>query len=794
MVNQITQDKENTLQGIGLTEKQAEEYKQQGMANIRPNSSTRSKKSIICKNVFTYFNFIFLTITILLILVRSYRDLTFLPIIFSNTAIGILQELRSKKILDNLTLLNDPQVTVIRGGRKRRISAEELVKEDVVELIAGNQIPADAKVIRGEVFVNEALLTGEAKELQKKEGEALLSGSYIVSGECLARLEKVGKEAYISKLTIQATRGKSGEQSEMIRSLNRLVRVIGVLIIPIGTLLFAQQYDSEGAGLKESITGMVAAILGMIPEGLYLLASVAMVVSAMRLAKQQVLLHDMKCIEALARVDVLCVDKTGTITEPVMEVEKVEILEGEEQEITEALADFGENMSSDNETIKVVQKYFRSVTGRKAEKKISFSPERKYSAMRLEGKNYVLGAPERLVSKEEQKEKMIEYQKKGYRVLVFGRYEGDLEEKELKGKLTTVAFLLLSNPIRKGAVETFSYFRESGVALKVISGDHPCTVSRIAELAGIEGAEQYIDATELTDEKKIEEAVGKYTVFGRVTPEQKRLLVQTLKKQGKTVAMTGDGVNDVLALKEADCSIAMASGSEAATQVSQLVLMDSYFSRMPEVVVEGRRVVNNIEKTASMYLVKNIFSMLLAVFSVILHMDYPLEPSQISLISTFTIGPPSFFLALEQNTKRVEGQFLKKVFLRALPAGVTDFLVVSGLVYFAKEFEIAKSCVSTVCTILVTVVGFWMLIQVAQPFRLKHGILVIGMMAGWVFCATVISPLFAMQPLSKRCILLIILFALAAEPFLHYLKMGVERYLSKKAKIDKEQQNMQKKL
>ncbi|MGN0352750.1 MAG: cation-translocating P-type ATPase [Roseburia sp.] len=780
MANQITQDTENTLQGIGLTEKQAEEYRQQGLANIRPDSSTRSKKSIICKNVFTYFNFIFLTITILLILVRSYRDLTFLPIIFSNTAIGILQELRSKKILDKLTLLNDPQVIVIREGEKKRILAEELVKEDVVELAAGNQVPADARVLQGEVFVNEALLTGEAKELQKKEGEELLSGSYIVSGKCLAKLEKVGKEAYISKLTVQATKGKNGEQSEMIRSLNRLVRIIGVLILPIGTLLFVQQYYGEGAGLKESVTGMVAAILGMIPEGLYLLASVAMVVSAMRLAKQQVLLHDMKCIEALARVDVLCVDKTGTITEAAMEVEKVEILEGEEQEILELLADFGENMPTDNETMKAVQKYFRSVTGRKTEKRIPFSSERKYSAMQLEGKNYVLGAPERLVSKDEHKEKIMEYQKDGYRVLVFGRYEGDLEEKELKGNLIPEAFLLFSNPIRKGAVETFSYFRKRGVALKVISGDHPCTVSRIAELAGIERAEQYIDATELVDEKKIEEAVSRYTVFGRVTPEQKRLLVQALKKQGKTVAMTGDGVNDVLALKEADCSVAMASGSEAAAQVSQLVLMDSDFSRMPEVVMEGRRVVNNIEKTASMYLVKNIFSMLLAVFSVLLHMDYPLEPSQISLISTFTIGPPSFFLALEQNTKRMEGHFLKKVFLRALPAGLTDFLAVSGLVYFAREFDIAPDCVSTVCTVLITIVGFWMLIQVAKPFRPRHGILLAGMMAGWLFCATVISPLFAMQPLSKRCILLVILFTLAVEPFLHYLKMGVEQYLSKK--------------
>ncbi len=758
---------------LGLTEEQAEEQRRNGKSNRRAESATKSRKYIICKNVITYFNLIFLIITILLIVAGSYRDLTFLPIILANTLIGIIQELRSKKVLDELSLLHEPHTCVIRNGVEREVSAEELVEQDVIVLTAGNQIPADALVLDGTVFVNEALLTGETKEQERGCGDSLLSGSYVVSGACHAKLEHVGKDAYISKLTVMATEGKKGEQSEMIRSLNRLLRFVGILILPVGALLFAQQYFGEGAGLKESVTGMVAAILGMIPEGLYLLTSVTMAVSTMRLAKQQVLLHDMKCIEALARVDVLCLDKTGTITEPEMEVVGIEVADGEDEEqVAALLADFGANMTADNATIRAIQNRFQEGEGRMAAQTIPFSPEKKYSGVQFQENVYLLGAPERLLASCEMRVQCEKYQKQGYRVLVFTEREKD------GGKMLPKALILLTNVIRKNAKKTFTFFKEYGVGLKVISGDHPATVSKVAELAGIEGAKQCVDATELRNEEQIAEAAGKYTVFGRVTPEQKKQLVQALQKQGRTVAMTGDGVNDVLALKEADCGIAMASGSEAATQVAQLVLLDSDFSHMPSVVMEGRQVVNNIEKTASLYLVKNIFSILLSVFFVLFHVDYPLEPSQISLISMFTIGIPSFFFALEKNEKRITGHFLKKVCLRALPAALADFLLVSGLVYFAGEFGVERSCISTACTILIAVVGFWMLTQVARPFRIWHGILIGCMVAGWAFCALAISPLFAMQPISKKCVLLILLLIMATEPVLYYLKKLVEKISS----------------
>lgn len=758
---------------LGLTEEEVEEQKRNGKSNRRAESATKSRTYIICKNIFTYYNLIFLIITILLILVNSYRDLTFLPIILANTLIGIIQELRSKKVLDELSLLNESHTCVVRNGIKKEVSAEELVEQDVIVLTAGKQIPADAVVLSGKVFVNEALLTGETKEQERGEGNPLLSGSYVVSGECQAKLEHVGEDAYISSLMVKATEGKKGEQSEMIRALNRLLHFVGILILPIGVSLFAQQYFGEGAGLRESVTGMVAAILGMIPEGLYLLTSVTMAVSTMRLAKQKVLLHDMKCIEALARVDVLCLDKTGTITEPEMEVADWKIMDGEnESEVAELLADFGANMTADNATMRAVQTYFQNGTGRKAARIIPFSPEKKYSGVLFDGTEYRLGAPERFTDAKEMHMQCEKYQNQGYRVLVFGAYE---EERE---KMSPKALLLLTNVIRKNAKKTFSFFKECGVGLKVISGDHPATVSKVAELAGIEGAKQCVDATQLKKEEQIAEAAGKYTVFGRVTPEQKRQLVEALQKQGKTVAMTGDGVNDVLALKEADCGIAMASGSEAATQVAQLVLMDSDFSHMPSVVMEGRQVVNNIEKTASLYLVKNIFSILLSVFFVLFHVDYPLEPSQISLISMFTIGIPSFFLALEKNENKIKGHFLKKIFFKALPAGLADFLLVSGLVYLSGKFGVERSCISTACTILIAVVGFWMLTQVARPFRLRHGILIGCMVAGWAFCALAISPLFALQPISKKCIWLILLLIMATEPILYYLNKLVEKISS----------------
>lgn len=703
----------------GLSAEQVKRRFAQGENNYKVESSTLSVSEIVRSNVCTYFNLVFAVIAVLLAIVGAWSDMLFLPIIVANTCIGIIQEVHSKKVLDKLSILNAPHAVVIRDGKRQEIPADQLVLDDIVEFSAGSQIPADAKVVSGELQVNESLITGESDEIEKREGDSLLSGSFVVSGKACARLEKVGKDSYISKLTLQATKSKKGEQSEMIRSLNYLIMVMGIIIIPIGIALFVQSFIYNEGTFHDSITGMVAAIIGMIPEGLYLLTSVALAVSSVRLAQKKVLIHDMKCIETLARVNVLCVDKTGTITEPGMHVYDFSVLDGADQlEISQLLADFVAAQEKDNATMEALKAHFSNGSGMRAREVYSFSSETKYSgAVMNDGKSYVIGAPEFVLRGQfaQYQEQIATYSSKGYRVLVFAQYEGTLDRKPLTEPVLPLCFVMLANPIRKGAKETFTYFAENDVDIKVISGDNPLTVSVIAAEAGIVGAERFVDASTLKEKEDYYRAVEEYTVFGRVTPSQKRMLVQALKEHKKTVAMTGDGVNDVLALKDADCSVAMASGSEAASNVAQLVLLDSDFSRMPSVVAEGRRVVNNIERTAALYIVKNIFSMLLAIFSVILMLDYPLEPSQVSLISMFTIGIPSFVLALEPNKDLIRGHFLTNVLVRALPAGLTDFIVVSGLVIFCREFQVDLDCLSTSCTILVAIVGFMILHRIARP-------------------------------------------------------------------------------
>ena len=767
-----------TDSGIGLSAAQVQERFAAHADNYKVESSTMSVSDIVKSNVFTYFNLIFAIIAVLLSIVAAWSDMMFLPIIIANTCIGIIQEVHSKKVLDRLSILNAPHCTVVRDGQEHEVEAHKLVLDDVVILQAGSQIPADATVLDGELQVNESLITGESDEISKHAGDELLSGSFVVSGKAHARLEKVGKDSYISKLTLQATQSKKGEQSEMIRSLNYLIMVMGIIIIPIGIALFVQSYIFNEGTLKESITGMVAAIIGMIPEGLYLLSSVAMAVSSVRLAQKKVLIHDMKCIETLARVNVLCVDKTGTITEPGMHVYETKILDGlDETQTAATIADVVAAQEKDNATMEALQEYFTKGSGLKAKEVFSFSSETKFSGATMDdGKSYVIGAPEFVLRSqfEEYQEQIAEYSSKGYRVLVFGEYEGTLSKSTLTEPVLPMGLVMLANPIRKGAKDTFRYFAENDVEIKVISGDNPLTVSVIAAEAGIEGAERYVDASILKTKSDYDEAVEKYTVFGRVTPNQKRMLVQALKEHKKTVAMTGDGVNDVLALKDADCSVAMASGSDAASNVAQLVLLDSDFARMPSVVAEGRRVVNNIERTASLYIVKNIFSMLLAIFSVILMLDYPLEPSQVSLISMFTIGIPSFILALEPNKNPIRGRFLTNVLIKALPAGLTDFLVVSGLVLFCREFSVDLDCLSTSCTILVAIVGFMILYRIAKPMNIGHIIMMIGVVAGWLFCMLFVSKFFAITGISKQCAMLMVVFAIITEPALRYLSLIVE--------------------
>ena len=763
----------------GLTNRQVQEHRDGGWSNLSVDPPAQTTKEIIHENVFTYFNLIFLVLAILLCLVGSFRNLAFLPVIIINTLIGIIQEIRSKNVLAKLNMLNAPHASVVREGKESVVDSEELVLDDIVLFKSGNQICADAVVVEGEVRVNEALLTGESDEIIKRCGEHLMSGSFVVAGQCHARLEAVGVDSYISKLTLEAKAMQKGEQSEMIRSLDKLVKCVGVALIPIGIVLFVQGFFFNGETFRNSITSMVAAVIGMIPEGLYLLASVALAVSAMRLAKKKVLLHDMKSIETLARVNVLCVDKTGTITENSMSVKKLVPTQLYDKETTPELeklvGDFVKAMGSDNSTMEALKEYFKDGTGAVAVRTIPFTSATKYSGVVFEEKSYVLGAPE-FVLREDYETYRLEiqtYAKRGYRVLVFGTYEGTLEGTKLTEKVLPLGYILLANPIRKEAPETFAYFAEQGVEVKVISGDNPMTVSEVAKEAGIENAEEYIDATTLTTDEDVERAVAKYTVFGRVTPAQKRQFVQALKKQGKTVAMTGDGVNDVLALKDADCSVAMASGSDAAAQASQVVLLESDFSCMPSVVLEGRRVVNNIQRSATLFLVKNIFSFLLSLFSVVFMITYPLEPSQVSLISMFTIGVPAFFLALQPNKDLIKGHFLPNVILKALPAALTDVLAVGSLVVFGQIFAVGATDISTAATMLLAIVGFMILYRICQPFNVFRIVIWVGCVIGLLACSIFLPDLFAITGMSTKCIMLFVVFSIATEPVLRYLTMLV---------------------
>lgn len=778
----------------GLTAQQVQEHRMHGWTNQPVDPPSKTTKEIIQENVFTYFNLIFLVLAVLLCLVGSFRDLTFLPVIVLNTLIGIIQETRAKKVLDNLTMLNAPHAMVIRDGKKSQINAEDLVIDDIVILEAGNQVCADAEVCAGEVQVNESLLTGESDEITKRKGDQLMSGSFIVSGQCHARLDKVGADSYISRLTLEAKAMQNTEQSEMIRSLDKLVKWVGVAIIPIGIILFIQAFVFQGEGFRSSVTSMIAAVIGMIPEGLYLLASVALAVSSIRLAQKKVLLHDMKCIETLARVNVLCVDKTGTITENTMEVQDViptkEYEEGELRPLSELLGDFTAAQSSDNITMEAMKRYFKIASGKKAVAKTGFSSASKYSSVTFEEASYVLGAPEFVLKEqyENYEEAISAHASKGARVLVFGTAKEEPDGKPLKEAVTPLAYVLLANPIRQEAKETFTYFAEQGVEVKVISGDNPLTVSEVAKEAGIAGAERYVDASTLHTEEEMRAAVLNNAVFGRVTPNQKRKFVQILKEEGKTVAMTGDGVNDVLALKDADCSIAMASGSDAAAQASQLVLLESDFSCMPEVVLEGRRVVNNIQRSASLFLVKNIFSFLLSLVSFVFMFTYPLEPSQISLISMFTIGVPAFFLALEPNKNIIKGHFLTNVFLKALPAALTDVLAVGALVIFGRTFGVSSADISTAATMLLSIVGFMILYTISAPMNVLRGVILGGCIVGLLFCSIFLNDLFAITGMTTKCVMLFVVFAIATEPVLRYLTwlIGKLRFYYKRLRGQKE--------
>ncbi len=757
--------------GQGLTAGQVQERQEGGCRNVEIESNSKSLKDIIRSNVCTYFNFIFFVLAAAVCTVGAWTELTFLIVVIANICIGIGQEWRSKKKLDSLSLLTDPKATVIREGCAVDLSAYETVRDDIAVFRAGDQIYADAEVAAGECLVNESLLTGEADEIKKGPGDALLSGSYLVSGECRARLTAVGRDSYMSKLTLQAKQTRQPPRSEMMRSLNRLVLAIGIIIIPLGIAMAYKEIAVLDNTVRDGVVSTVASLVGMIPEGLYLLTSLALMTGVLRLAQRKTLVHEMGCIETLARVDTLCVDKTGTITEPKMVVEDLVAVDASPlslDELREILADYVFAMQNDNETMAALKRYFDGQHSRRVVMQaLPFTSARKYGGVTFAGEGtYLLGAPENLLGGQYQRysEEIEKYARLGCRVLLLARYCGPLEGDALTEPVQALALVLLTNKIRDNAPETFRYFRQQGVNVKVISGDSPVTVSEVALRAEIPNADQYVDARTLRTDEDIAQAAERYTVFGRVTPEQKRQLVRAMHQAGHTVAMTGDGVNDVLALKEADCSVAMASGSQVACQVSHIVLLESDFSAMPSVVAEGRRVINNIERSASLYLVKNIFSLCLAAISLLFTFTYPFSASQMSLVSAITIGLPSFVMALEPNKNRIQGRFMANVIYRALPSALSDLLLSIGVVLFYIVFDLSGDELSTICTLVVAVVGLLMVHRTCKPYNALRRLLMAACVVSFAVCILFLQPIFSLDlaALSHGGWLVLIVFVLLA--------------------------------
>ena len=755
----------------GLTREQAAQRQAAGWANTPVDAPTRSVGQIVRDNTCTFFNLIFVVLAVCLVLVHSFRNMLFLVIAAANTVIGIVQQIRSKRIIDRLNLLSAPLCRVVREGKLEEIPTAQAVRDDVVELSAGDQITADAQVISGVVQVNEALVTGEADAIEKGEGAELLSGSFVVAGRCRARLTRVGADSFAARLTLEAKRSHRTGYSEMMRSLDKLIRVIGIALIPVGLLLFGKELWILNRPMRGAVESTVAALVGMIPEGLYLLTSVALAVGVLRLARDKVLVQEMSCIETLARVDVLCVDKTGTITAPQMAVSQLIPLEGAplpQEEIRRALGAFYRASGADNPTGQALRDYFAPGEDWPAQRVIPFTSATKWSAVAFQGREaWLVGAPDFILgSAYGGLQEVVEgWSERGYRVLLAASYRGMPDPSGLDPALVCpMALILLANPIRAEAPGTFAYFHRQGVAVKVISGDHPTTVAEVARQAGIPGAEHWVDASRLTAPGELEEAAEEYTVFGRVTPDQKRVLIRAMKSAGHTVAMTGDGVNDVLALKDADCGIAMASGSDAACHAAHLVLLHSDFSAMPKVVDEGRRVINNIQRSASLFLVKNIFSFLLALISLAFAISYPFVPIQMSMISGLTIGIPAFFLALEPNYALVEGRFMHNVLRRAFPGGLTDLVLILAAQVAASLLGLSQADRSTLSALVAAGVGLIVLFQVCLPFDTGRKI-IWGAMAALVVGAVVgAGPIFSLTWLGFSALLTLAILLAAALP------------------------------
>lgn len=742
----------------GLTSKEVKERQEKDQVNYDTKVPTKSIKKILKDNFLTLFNIINLILGIIIFSVGSYKNMLFLGIIIINTAISTIQEIHSKRIVDKLSIMASSKVKVIRDGQKQEISIYELVLDDVMELNTGNQIATDSIILEGDIQVNESFITGEPDSIYKKQGERILSGSYIVSGKCKARVEHIGEDNYTAQISSGAKYVKK-INSEIMNSLNRIIRFLTFAIIPIGMGLFYSQLQIDDTTFQEAVVKSVAGIIGMIPEGLVLLTSTVLAVSVIRLSKTKVLVQELYCIETLARVDTLCLDKTGTLTEGSMEVKDFLPVNRTKKEMSNLLANIAKASEDENATIEAIRNYFTYLEKEwNPTQKIAFSSQTKWSGICFEEEGtYLLGAPEYLLKKDfNQYSDIIEKQAKDYRVLAVAYSKEKIQNQEIPEKVELVGYVFILDKIRKEAKQTLKYFEKQGVDIKIISGDNPITVSKIAKQVGVKSYDKYIDMTTLEKEEEIEKVALTYTIFGRVSPTQKKALVEALQKAGKTVAMTGDGVNDVLALKTADCSIAMANGSDATKAVSQLILLDSNFASMPKVVAEGRRTINNIQRSATLFLVKTIYSGLLAVMFLLIGEAYPFVPIQMSLIGTITIGLPSFILALEPNKERIQGSFLKNVIVRALPIGLAVVINIFTLAMLNKSEVISEDQYSSLCVIGTGICGIILLFTLARTrksensklpvsiFRLALALIVTGL---FILGLTVFNWWFNIAPL-----------------------------------------------
>ncbi len=738
----------------GLTQAEVEARIADGQVNAIQDSSNRSVKDIVMGNTLTFFNFINVVLLALVLSVRSYKNMLFIFIIIANTLIGIFQEIKAKITLDKLKILTVSHVDVIRDGVKKSITVSELVKDDVILLKSGGQIPADGVILDGEVDVNESLLTGESDSIHKTCGSKVLSGSFVTSGKAMCLLTEVGHDCYMEKLSSEAKQFKR-YKTELQRNLDTILKFISIIIVPLGIILFAKQYWISGSTYEQAALDTVAAVLGMIPEGLVLLTSVALALGAVRLARRSTLVRELFCIETLARVDTLCLDKTGTITEGHLCVQGEESVK-EDVDLEQLMGRMVSALGDENETFQALRQHYKRNQSTNTKFVLPFSSERKFSGVVFEGEGtYLMGAYQFIFPQADPAvlEKIAEYASKGLRVLTVAHSPNEMTDYTLAEDFEIVGFVFMTDVVRKNAPDILGYFEEQGVDLKVISGDDPVTVAAIAARAGLKDADKYIDATTINTDEEMEDAILKYSVFGRVTPKQKQQMVRLLKQNGRTVAMTGDGVNDVLALKDADVSIAMASGSEAAKNTANLVLLNSDFASLPHIVNEGRRVINNIKAAASMFLIKTGFSVLTALLTIIVGQNYPFQPIQLSVINGCAVAIPTMLLQLEPSFQKVNKHFFREVLRMSMPAAITITAMITIINNIGHSIGTPREMLSTVCVLATGWVYLITLRQVYSPMTGYRKFVIYLMQTAYLVAMVIGQRIMELVGLNFTCVI-----------------------------------------